>query len=184
MDCLVGWSLTKCIPHAVRYSAGRRMKPILRAAPRLPCNEPATGKGSAKLHAASSHAYRTSLQQVIVYRRTRTPPSSGATPTAAQPSSGGGSGATSARPASPASSCLPGAALPSRSRLVPRAARAADFFRGCLAPGLAPFARGPLPTPPCVSPAGCRRAAGGSHLARPDVRRGRCGGPSGGGLYC
>src|SRR5919106_711862 len=71
MDCLVGWSLTKCIPHAVRYSAGRRMKPILRAAPRLPCNEPATGKGSAKLHAASSHAYRTSLQQVIVYRRTR-----------------------------------------------------------------------------------------------------------------
>src|SRR5919107_2933165 len=74
MDCLVGWSLTKCIPHAVRYSTGRRMKPILRAAPRLPCNEPATGKGSAKLHAASSHAYRTSLQQVIVYRRTRTPP--------------------------------------------------------------------------------------------------------------
>ena len=75
MDCLVGWSLTKCIPHAVRHSAGRRMKPILRAAPRVPCNEPATGKGSAKLHAASSHADRTSLQQVIVYRRTRTPPS-------------------------------------------------------------------------------------------------------------
>ena len=74
MDCLVGWSLTKCIPHAVRYSAGRRMTPILRAAPRLPCNEPATGKGAAKLHAASSHAYRTSLQQVIVYRRTKTPP--------------------------------------------------------------------------------------------------------------
>lgn len=32
------------------------MKPILRAAPRLPCNEPATGKGAAKLHAASPHA--------------------------------------------------------------------------------------------------------------------------------
>ena len=72
----IAWSGGHCEvhPHDVRYSAGRRMKPILRAAPRLPCNEPATGKGSAKLHAASSHAYRTSLQQVIVYRRTRTPP--------------------------------------------------------------------------------------------------------------